>query len=139
MLVFRHPRSPEAGIQVPAGSLEVGEQPDQGVMREAAEETGLSGLLIEALLGEQERNMADCGRDEIHHRHFYHLRCTDKAPETWLHAEQFPSDDTNGNPIEFEFFWARLPYEVPALIADHDAMLSVLWSRLSGETSDVSR
>ncbi len=40
LLVFRHPHFPEAGIQVSAGSLEVGEQPDEGVMREAAEDTG---------------------------------------------------------------------------------------------------
>jgi 8-oxo-dGTP diphosphatase len=136
LLVFRHTDFPEAGLQVPAGTLEEDEHPDDGVLREAAEETGLSGLRIEAFLGEQERNMVDWGRDEIHHRRFYHLRCTDNVPETWRHGELFP---THGDPIEFEFFWVQLPYEVPVLIADHGALLPVLWNRLSGETADVSR
>jgi 8-oxo-dGTP diphosphatase len=136
LLVFRHTDFPEAGLQVPAGTLEEDEHPDDGVLREAAEETGLSGLRIEAFLGEQERNMIDWGRDEIHHRRFYHLRCLDNPPETWRHAELFPSE--GADPIEFEFFWIQLPYKEPTLIADHGALLSVLWSRLSDEPTEVS-
>lgn len=41
LLVFRHPHAPEAGIQVPAGTVEEGEDPGTAVLREAAEETGL--------------------------------------------------------------------------------------------------
>lgn len=33
----------------------------------------------------------------------------------------------------FEFFWAQLPDDVPALIADHGAMLPVLVARLEAE------
>lgn len=33
LLVFEHPDSPEAGIQVPAGSIEPGETPQAGTLR----------------------------------------------------------------------------------------------------------
>lgn len=41
LLVFSHLDIPEAGIQVPGGTLEDGESPEEGVLREAYEETGL--------------------------------------------------------------------------------------------------
>src|SRR5690348_1137792 len=120
LLTFRHPFSPEAGIQVPAGTLEAGERPEEGVLREAREETGLTGLVLDRLLGEQERDMSDFGHEEIHHRYFYHLRYQGQPPETWQHEEISPSDGPEENPILFEFFWAPLPDGVPELIADHD-------------------
>jgi hypothetical protein len=43
LLVFRHPC---AGVQLPAGTVEPGETLDAAVLREAAEETGLSTLTI---------------------------------------------------------------------------------------------
>ena len=41
LLVFRDTDFPEAGIQVPAGTVDAGEAPQTAVMREAQEETGL--------------------------------------------------------------------------------------------------
>lgn len=122
LLVFRNPLAPEAGIQVPAGTVEEGEDPEAAVLREAVEETGLHDLTVVGLLGEQERDMAEYGRDEIHHRRFYHLRCTGDPPSTWRQDELHPSDG-GAEPIPFDFFWARLPDEVPDLIADQGAML----------------
>ena len=54
LLVFRHPFHPEAGIQVPAGTIEPGESPQEAVLREAHEETGFSELELRAFLGMQE-------------------------------------------------------------------------------------
>ena len=73
LLVFRHRDFPEAGIQVPAGTMEAGEAPEAAVLREAAEETGLSGLLIVRKLGEQVIKMNDYGLDEIQHRYYFQL------------------------------------------------------------------
>lgn len=133
LLVFRHPFSPEAGIQVPAGTLEADETPETGILREACEETGLTGLILDRFLGEQTRDMADFGREEIHHRYFYHLRYQGEPSETWQHGECDPSDGPEENPILFEFFWAPLPEGVPALIADHDRMLRELIKLLQAE------
>lgn len=125
LLVFRHPFEPEAGIQVPGGTVEPGEHADMAVMREAWEETGLEHLMMARFLGSTEFHRAPFGNDEINHRRFYHLRCASTPPETWRHAEQFPSEG-DGSPIIFEFFWAHLPDEVPELIAEMGALLGEL-------------
>ncbi len=132
LLVFRHPAIPEAGIQVPAGTIKVDEHPEAAVLREAFEETGIADLTLAGLLGEQTRDMADFGRDEIHHRRFYHLCCTGSPPETWRHEEPDPADGEPG-PILFEFFWAPLPDGVPPLIADQGKMLPRLEEKLFSE------
>ena len=124
-MVFSHPNSPKAGIQVPAGTLNPGEHPEAGVLREAFEETGLPHLKLHRFLGEQIREMIDFNRDEIHHRYFYHLHCEGEPAETWRHEERAPSDGTT-LPIVFEFFWAELSDQVPDLIADHDRFLPEL-------------
>lgn len=125
LLTLRHVDFPEAGLQVPAGSLEPGEAPDAGALREAREETGLDGLELVGFLGERLYDMAPYGRDELHQRYFYHLRCTATPPERWRHAERTPADGSAG-PIAFEFFWAPLPDGVPPLIAGHDALVAQL-------------
>ncbi|MCY4400981.1 MAG: NUDIX domain-containing protein [Candidatus Poribacteria bacterium] len=48
LLVFKHPT---AGIQIPAGSVEVGEDIETAVIRETYEETGLRVVKIEKYLG----------------------------------------------------------------------------------------
>src|SRR5262245_9995661 len=83
LLVFRHPDFPEAGIQVPAGTIEKDERPESAVLREAWEETGLTALQLVRCLGTDERDMADFERDEIQHRWFYHLRCEEMPSATW--------------------------------------------------------
>jgi ADP-ribose pyrophosphatase YjhB (NUDIX family) len=129
LLLFRQPNAPEAGIQAPAGTHKLGEQPAAGVLREAYEETGLPHLTVVQLLGEQIRDMTDFKRDEIHHRYFYHLQCMADPPITWRHAEPDPPDGTE-EPIVFEFFWAELPDQAPELIADHGKFVPELLKRL---------
>src|SRR5258708_28204252 len=91
LLVFRHPYAPEAGIQVPAGTIEEHERAEEAVLREAYEETGLTALTLTRFLGEQERDMADFGRDEIHHRSFYHLQYDANLVPTFRHEDRYPS------------------------------------------------
>ncbi len=54
LLLFEHPH---AGIQIPAGTVEPGETPEQAVLREVREETGLSALRalrVRALIGRRD-------------------------------------------------------------------------------------
>ena len=132
LLVFRHVDFPEAGIQVPAGTVRDNEDLATAVLREAQEETGLTELTINAYLGQHIRSMEDVGRDEIHHRHFYHLLCEGDPPERWQHDETNPSHGGPA-PIRFEFFWATIPHEVPRLICEQGVLLSFLASRLRGD------
>jgi len=55
LLLFEHPH---AGIQIPAGTVEHGETPEQAVLREAAEETGLTALTMRRYLGCQENTLS---------------------------------------------------------------------------------
>lgn len=52
LLLLSHPY---AGIQIPAGTVEPGEQPAAAVLREVAEETGLENVVRAYFLGEQEQ------------------------------------------------------------------------------------
>jgi 8-oxo-dGTP pyrophosphatase MutT (NUDIX family) len=128
LLIFRHVGDPESGLQVPAGTIKPGEHPDMAALREAEEETGLQGLVLASYLGEQVRDMADYGKDEIHHRYFYHLLCAGLPLATWRHEEPDASEMQGDKPL-FEFFWVALPDGVPQLIADHDILLSALIER----------
>jgi 8-oxo-dGTP pyrophosphatase MutT (NUDIX family) len=132
LLVFSHPHAPAAGIQVPAGTVDPGETPAAAVLREAREETGLAGLVLVSFLGERVRDMADAGRDEVHHRFFFHLRCPGAPPARWRHWEEHPSEAPGARHL-FEFFWARLPDGVPELTTDHGALLPELLARLPNQ------
>ena len=87
------------------------------MLREAHEETGLTGLVLRRFLGEADFPVAE--RDQIHRRRFYHLECPGPPVERWQHYERFPGDGTE--PILFEFYWVGLPDGVPTLAAGHDA------------------
>jgi 8-oxo-dGTP pyrophosphatase MutT (NUDIX family) len=107
------------------------ETPEDGVLREAWEETGLDGLVLDAYLGRQDRVEEDitAGRTDVQERHFFHLLCTAEPPETWQHIECDPSDGSD--PMPFDLFWVPLPHGVPPLAGDQDALLPQLLSLLN--------
>ena len=122
LLVFTHPHAPEAGIQVIAGSVEPGEAPVETVLREAQEESGIAQVELVEKLGEWSRDMRDFGRNELHHRHYFHLRANQSTPVRWRHLERHGDD---GGQHLFELFWAPLN-NLPYLIADHGRFISLL-------------
>ena len=128
LLLFRHTEYPESGIQVPGGTVAGGEQPEVAVLREAFEETGLAGLELDLLLGETVCAVPELGPGVIHHRYYYHLRCTEDPPHIWRHWERDASDGSP--PIEFELFWVSLADGLPQLLPAHAAMLPKLLERL---------
>jgi 8-oxo-dGTP pyrophosphatase MutT (NUDIX family) len=56
LLLFQHPN---AGVQIPAGTVEEGETPEAAVLREAVEETGLAPLTIRRALGCTEQRLPE--------------------------------------------------------------------------------
>jgi 8-oxo-dGTP pyrophosphatase MutT (NUDIX family) len=56
LLLFQHPN---AGVQIPAGTVEAGESLEQAVLREAAEETGLTGFSTLRCLDCAERELPE--------------------------------------------------------------------------------
>lgn len=123
LLVFSHPHHPDAGIQVPAGTVEEGESHEEAVLREAVEETGLEDLALRSFLGSREYDPSQFGLDGAQRWHFFHLESLGDPPERWRHHERHPSDGTPG-PIEFELYWVRLPGEVPVLIPGQGDLLN---------------
>lgn len=59
LLVFKHPTT---GIQIPAGTVEAGEDLETAVKRETAEETGLQFVAIETYLGSIENELEEAER-----------------------------------------------------------------------------
>lgn len=123
LLVFIHPHAPEAGIQVPAGTVKDGEDTAVAAMREAKEETGLTNLTMQSFLGEA--TFHDHTKDEIHHRFFYHLTVDTPPRARWQNSETDPSDGSEASYL-FEFYWVDIHNEDSNLIADHDAFLPQL-------------
>jgi 8-oxo-dGTP pyrophosphatase MutT (NUDIX family) len=91
-----------AGVQVPSGTIQAGELPEDAVLREAFEETGLEGLRIEKYLGVGEYDLRPYA-DAIHARHYFRLSVDgDELPERWTAFERGNGD---GEPIRFELYW----------------------------------
>lgn len=130
LLVFEHTDAPEAGIQVPAGTIEPGETPAEGALREAHEETGLTQLDLAHYLGYQTWRMKDVGKAEIHMRYFYHVRCTQPdPPQRWQHADRLPSAGSE-RAVPFTLYWVALPDGVPPLMAGHGAFIGMLLRKM---------
>jgi 8-oxo-dGTP pyrophosphatase MutT (NUDIX family) len=122
LLVFKHTQYPEAGIQVPGGTVEDDESPESAVIREVREETGLDKLEILSYLGMQLYDLSKIGETELQHRHFFHLTYTGPNIDVWRHTERTPSDG-HPHPIEFEFYWVTMSEETPELAGEQGVML----------------
>ncbi len=127
LLLFTHPESPEAGIQVPAGTVKEGEDTAAAALREATEETGLTDVKLAGFLGQDTRDMRDCGTEELQYRWFYHITCEGTPPERWTHGEHDPAGKLI---IPFDFYWAPLPDGVPKLVANYDDYIPQMLERI---------
>ena len=118
LLVFTHRDFPEAGVQVPAGTVEAGETLDAAVLREVHEETGLLPTAVRkaAYLG---RRLWQAGH-YCHERHFYHLLLTAPAPDAWLHYEL---NAGTSEPIAFSFYWVQRNDPCLCLAGEQGALL----------------
>ncbi|MEA3406123.1 MAG: NUDIX domain-containing protein [Pseudomonadota bacterium] len=92
--------------QIPGGTIESGESPEEAALREAQEETGLSRLKVVSFLGSFTQDLQAIGRDETIKAWFFHLESSDSTPKKWKHTEL---DSHEGlDPIIFELYWVPL-------------------------------
>ena len=106
LLVFDHRDYPDAGTQVPAGRLEQDEDVEAALLRELAEEAGLSDAVIVRKLGAYEPGALPHGGR--YRNHAYEVR-TPSAADAWEHEVLGDGDDAG---LVFVYRWEPL---VPGL------------------------
>jgi ADP-ribose pyrophosphatase YjhB (NUDIX family) len=108
VLCFQHPT---AGKQIPKGTVEHAEAPEQACQRELTEETGLTFAGQLSLLGTLERivggGYAEDGQLERHIWHVFEMPFVD-LPSAWIHVAEGSSEEQG---LLFDFFWQPLASE----------------------------
>ncbi|WP_404370469.1 NUDIX domain-containing protein [Kytococcus sedentarius] len=114
LLVITHLDVPlvKAGVQVPAGSVEEGESPQDAALREVREETGITGVSLVGRVGTDAYDVSPT-RSEVQHRSFVHLVTDADITARWEAGEKDPS--TGGNGHRWECWW--LPLEDAHVLA----------------------
>jgi len=83
ILVFHYPGHPSAGHHAPGGGVEPGERPDDAAVREAVEETGVTGpLSVEGVVGVEEGRYRNRSRFIAV---YFHVT-TDDRRDAWTHT-----------------------------------------------------
>lgn len=101
VLVFDHRDYPDAGTQVPAGTVEPGEPLEQALWREIAEESGLRPEQLR--FGRKLAEQAEADWDQS--RHVFHVEAAGALPETWAHTVGGAGEDAG---MVFVYRWADL-------------------------------
>lgn len=111
LLVLAHRHNPDAGLQVPGGTLKSGETAIEALHRELFEESGLTALELMRPLGMRVLPSPIHG-DPLRY-HAFHLVGQSELPDAWVHTVSAGEGDLG---LAFEYFWLSLPEVAQALI-----------------------
>jgi 8-oxo-dGTP pyrophosphatase MutT (NUDIX family) len=129
LLVFTEPDHPEAGVQVPGGTVNPGETEEDGARREFIEETGFAAPDRLTRLGDATYAYEAGELRHEHARSFFHLPLDGAYPEKWEWVEQTP--DGGEGPIRMAFFFLPLD-AVPELFGGLGTFLRQLRDHIHG-------
>lgn len=107
LLVFDHVGMPEAGTQIPAGGVRPGERPEQAVLREVFEETGLRTTVVEPIAVDTRPHPTT---RQPRRTTYFHLQASSTAPDAWTHTVGGTGNDTG---LTFACRFLPLPLEQP--------------------------
>jgi 8-oxo-dGTP pyrophosphatase MutT (NUDIX family) len=102
LLLFRHPHSEDAPIQIPGGGVEPGESIEAALFREIYEESGLRDVAIVRKLGESRRCWLDTNVESC--RHYFLLEVAAEVAEEWDHCVHGDGVDAG---LIFSYYWYR--------------------------------
>ncbi len=110
LLVFTHRDFPDAGLQVPAGTVEDGEEVEAGLRREVTEETGLQSFNVVRELATYRWIHPITGN--LHERHVFILTVPADIPDTWEWIETDGGQKSELEGYVFCCHWANLSGEI---------------------------
>jgi 8-oxo-dGTP diphosphatase len=97
LFVFEHRDYPDAGLQVPAGRLEPGEELEAGLLREIEEEAGLTNARIVSELSGFEDHYSS-----RYENHAFLVELDGDVPDAWDHVVVGHGDDAG---LVFQYRW----------------------------------
>ena len=101
LLIFEHRDHPDAGVQVPAGTVEPGEAIEAALLREVEEESGLTPAQVRLVRKLGELNEAESDQQ----RHVFELAPAGPLPDRWAHTVQGRGEDEG---LVFDYYWQTL-------------------------------
>jgi len=117
LLIFSHRDFPNAGLQVPGGTIEEGEELQIGMLREIKEESGLSEFSSVNYLGKS--IYIAKSKQELHERHFFQLNYGGRKEGNFIHEVTSGKEDKG---LVFHYQWVPLR-EIPPLAVNLDCMI----------------
>jgi len=127
LLVHEHRDAPEAGVQVPAGSIEPGESPLDAVRRELSEESGLRFDAPPTLLRVYRWHNEFTGR--WNRRHVFLFEADRPLPDRWDHRITGRGEDRE---MIFCYRWLALHDAARVLCGDQGGSIPWISNPSSG-------
>ncbi|MGV4965175.1 NUDIX hydrolase [Priestia aryabhattai] len=121
LLVYKHKDYREAGVQVPAGTVEQGETIEEALYREVKEESGLMEFLSVTKLTTYVYHHE--GKSQYHERHVFHLAVQEETAERWEHEVNSEGEDAG---LIFFYYWVPIQ-AVPKLAVNQDDCINQLF------------
>ena len=123
ILVFEHKDHPEAGLQVPGGTIEDDELLIDALYREIEEETGIRREQLQ-LNGKVNKNnyFPENRKDVIHERNIFHLTFTGGDENEW---DTCVNSNGKDNGMIFHCRWIPVN-DLPALAAKQDEAIDFI-------------
>ncbi|GAA1046174.1 NUDIX hydrolase [Rothia amarae] len=126
ILVFTQPQFPEAGLQIPAGTIEAEESVEHAAARELQEETGLGNSVGLSYFAVTYFDMQEF-KDEVHIRHWFTGVYKSETPNSsWIYLENQGEDLPD---LEYSYSWIPIE-EAHHLIAGHGHLADLAHSIL---------